>query len=78
MKGISKSDTTIVSDLTSLGAEGFRTRLAEYADYVTLKVKELDDLKKALRKSKLEDLMAEKFSLAEVKVEYQSDDSVFA
>ncbi len=68
MKGISKSDATIVTDLKNLGAEGLQNRLAEYADYVTLKVKELDELKKALRKSKLDDLMAEKFSLADVTV----------
>lgn len=67
MKSICNSETTIVSDLTTLGAEKFRTRLAEYAEYATLKVKDLNDLKKLLRKSKLDDLLAEKFSLDDLK-----------
>ena len=67
MKGISKSETTIASNLKNLGAEEFRTRLADYAEYVTLKVKELEELKKLFGKSKLDDLMAEKFSFDDVK-----------
>jgi hypothetical protein len=66
MKGISKSDTTILSDLTDFGSEKFRNRLAEYSEYVTLRMKELEELQKLLRKSKLEDLLGEKFSLADL------------
>lgn len=76
MKGISKSDTMIASDLTSLGSEKFRTRLAEYAEYATLKMKELEDLQKLLRKTKLEDLMGEKVSLDDLKGKIEVNQTV--
>lgn len=69
IKNISKSDATIERDLKTLGAEAFRARLSEYAEYVTLKVKELSDLKQMLGKPKLRlaDVMEEKFSSDDLK-----------
>jgi hypothetical protein len=69
LKKIGKNAGQIETDLKSLGGEAFRDRLTEYAEYVTLKMKDLTETRKMLRdpKLKLANLMNDKFSRDDLK-----------